>query len=331
MAENMRVSERVKALMESKGMKQPQLADALNVNQSLVSRWLSGDAEPSVEACMKLADLAVRGDPAEAVFFWNQTGIDSRFLVSLAEAMLRTGEPNAQRILPAAEAILRQRAGDPKALEEEGKIVLVPPYIEGEWKDQASLPPLPISADFVTNLSSVYYLIVEPCGYAPPGLGNWDRIVFDAFGASEPKLGMFLGEKVLVNLGAPLTQVIPPHEGGLATGLRLRMGRLITTMHGGTTKILFIDYGGGPIHIDTFSSLPGLPQPTQAAIRKGTRIWPLGDVVDRTQEEELKTRLLPAEFAVLGRVVGYYPSGKTGHYEMTPAQLRRSRGEGGRT
>lgn len=331
MVKGVKAGESIRRLRESLGMTQVAFGNHFSVTQSRISEWEGdGPTGPSVEAWMKMADLALRTDPAEALFFWEQTGIDSRFLISLADAMLRTGEPKAERILPAAESILRARLGDEEALKAQGRIVLVPPYVQDEWKDQASLPPLEVPAKFVSNVASTYYVIVEPMGARPTatGLDHWDEIAFDAFGASTRKLGLFLNRRVLINLGAPFTEVLPPHQGGLVTGLRLRMGYLTVHTHGGTTKLLFTSFGGKEIHIDTFSALPNLPGPVQEEIRKGTRYGPLGDVVDRSLEEELDTRLLPSGCDVLGRVVAYYPAPEIGGNDITDAQLRRYRREG---
>ncbi|MGI0080911.1 MAG: hypothetical protein ACRECH_14965, partial [Nitrososphaerales archaeon] len=69
----------------------------------------------------------------------------------------------------------------------------------------------------------------------------------------------------------------------------------------------------------------------QSEIRKGTRYNQLGEVVDRRASEELAVRTLPPGCDILGRFVAQISGGHTGSYEITEAQLRRHRREGGRT
>ena len=140
---------------------------------------------PSGEAWIKLAALAAKRDPSEALFFWAQLGIRPEALLSVADLLLK------------------DRVRDQKALMDEGKGVLIPPFTEGAWEIQASFPPELLDAKRVPNKSSTYYIVTPQ----PPGWGSGYgggfvpgmTIVFDTSGASEGSFLHFQGQEVLVN------------------------------------------------------------------------------------------------------------------------------------
>jgi transcriptional regulator with XRE-family HTH domain len=200
MGEQIQIGECIRQLRDSMGKTQADFGGEFNVNQSRISEWetASGRTEPSLEAWMKMAALALKHQPSLAPIFWNQTGIDSAFLFSLADALLKSGQPGAEPIFETVEAMLKERVGDQKALEQEGKVVMVPPYTEGPWKTLLGMPPMPMPADRIANVGSTFYMLATP-GPARTGFAPGDLIVFDTSGASTRRLGLFLGRSVLIH------------------------------------------------------------------------------------------------------------------------------------
>jgi transcriptional regulator with XRE-family HTH domain len=173
----------IRELRTSTGMTQEQFAEAVGVDQSQLSRWESGTANPSVEAWIKLGALAARVHPGEALLFWERTGIDLR------------------AILPFAEAIFRQQTPDRKGLVDDGTIVLVPRYSNNGESESA--PPLPLPGYMVPNITSTCYLVADSPGN---GFAAGDRLVFDAAGASTRRVALFDGKDLLVNFSGRAPQ-----------------------------------------------------------------------------------------------------------------------------
>jgi transcriptional regulator with XRE-family HTH domain len=170
-------SDQIRELRNSTGMTQDQFAEAVGADQGQVSRWESGVAMPSVEAWIKLGSLAARVHPGEALRFWDRTGIDLR------------------AILPFAESIFRKRVPDRKGLEDDGTVVLVPRYSNGE-SESHDAPPLPLPGYIVQTIASTYYLVADSAGN---GFAAGDRLVFDDTAARTRKFTLFDGKDVLVN------------------------------------------------------------------------------------------------------------------------------------
>jgi hypothetical protein len=118
------------------------------------------------------------------LFFWARLGIQPEALLSVADMLLK------------------DRVCDGKPLEDEGKIVLVPPFAEGPWKIQQSYPALKVDAKKVPNKASTYYLIAQPPSAWDPGKRGFapgETIVFDAQGAFAQDFNRFRGNEVIVN------------------------------------------------------------------------------------------------------------------------------------
>ena len=68
---------------EQLGLLQTQFAERLRVTQAAVSRWESGDSEPSPENYIRMANLA---DDTNCLWFWEQAGVDVYRIKRLAVA-----------------------------------------------------------------------------------------------------------------------------------------------------------------------------------------------------------------------------------------------------
>lgn len=51
-----KLAERLKELMQEKGVNQKQLSEKIGIKQGRISKWLSGENYPSLENLWKLAD-----------------------------------------------------------------------------------------------------------------------------------------------------------------------------------------------------------------------------------------------------------------------------------
>jgi transcriptional regulator with XRE-family HTH domain len=74
---------RIVALRKQLGLLQTQFAERLQVTQAAVSRWESGDSEPSPENYIRMANLA---DEMNCVWFWERAGVDVIRIQRLAAA-----------------------------------------------------------------------------------------------------------------------------------------------------------------------------------------------------------------------------------------------------
>lgn len=159
------VGERIENLRKAQGMTQAQFAEAVGVSQGRMSEWESGEATPSAEGYVKLAAQAGRSDPSEALFFWRQAGIGPEALTSVADFLLKGGEVQMNPILSTAEKILKDRMADQAALEQEGRVVLVPALPEGLCRIWQSGPPIPVAAKDVPNPASTYWVELPRAPY----------------------------------------------------------------------------------------------------------------------------------------------------------------------
>ena len=64
---------RIVALRKQLGLLQTQFAERLQVTQAAVSRWESGDSEPSAESYIHVANVA---DEINCLWFWERAGVD---------------------------------------------------------------------------------------------------------------------------------------------------------------------------------------------------------------------------------------------------------------
>lgn len=284
---------RIEGLRNSLGMTQTQFAEALGVSQSRISEWGAGTATPSAEAWIKLAALAAKGDPSEALFFWTQLGTQPEALLSVADMLLK------------------DRVRDSKPLEDEGKVVLIPPFTEGAWKSQQSRPPLRLDATGVSNKASTYYIVAQPPSVWDAGRRGFipgQTIFFDASGASTQRFQRFRGQEVLVNF----------EKGGIpAWSEGLFVGQADIDSQAGTTHLVLgrSDTPRGNWRPDeTFTLMSFQPaHHMPASIRERShphhpeshhQEW---NRAYRDAESELVSRLrFPEQCRVLGRVIARF-------------------------
>ena len=181
---NAEVAKRIKALRGEQT--QAEFAKLLGVTQPMVSSWEAGRDVPSSEMYLRLANAAGRARSSDNCgFFLEQAGVQM------------------DAILATAEEKLRERMGDQKQMEDEGKVVLVQAFAEGLPTSAQKLPQLSVEASQVAHKASTYYIKMDP----PPwpqdsqrrGFVPGETIVFDTFRAS-PDVENFNGEEVLVRL-----------------------------------------------------------------------------------------------------------------------------------
>ncbi len=298
--EGVDIPKHIRELMDRLSVNQTQLGAAVETAQSIVSRWLSDTdpARPSVEALIRLGALAATADPAEAAFFWEQTGIDASVLAPLAQAALKL------------------RMGDQKELQEQGKIVLVPPYGRGEWAHRASLDPIALSAGLVENPASTFYIVADP---NRDGFGHRDgeTIVFDVSGAPTRKVSPFVGRYVLMDFqGAGKRMLQSAEPWGLVTGK-------VRVFHN-SQRVRFVTLFRFGAHVGQNPYL-GLPEGTDirlGAFTPGAEVkfppehygrprWAnrpyTGVVLPGTFEEALAAFTLPEGFQIMGRLIAIFP------------------------
>jgi transcriptional regulator with XRE-family HTH domain len=108
-------AEKVKELRDSLRLTQTEFAERMGSAQTTVSAIENGLSLPSAEACIRLAGLA--SDPADALWFLDQAGIEVDLLISVAK---KVGDAHAVRkakmsrspmTLAEAARLVRHRAG----------------------------------------------------------------------------------------------------------------------------------------------------------------------------------------------------------------------------
>jgi transcriptional regulator with XRE-family HTH domain len=192
--------QRIRAIRGEK-MSQAEFGQLLDSSQGAVSAWERDDTERSPSAAIYFRLAALAQDPEDSIFFLKQAGLQPDSVISVA-ALLAKGGVKMDAILPAAEQLLKERMGEQKQLEDEGKVVLVPPFAEGVWATQQSLLRRTVDADKVTNKASTFYIVAP----LPPVHGSTghdvipgETIFFDSFEASTQRFFPFWHQVVLIN------------------------------------------------------------------------------------------------------------------------------------
>jgi hypothetical protein len=213
--------------------------------------------------------------------------------------------------------MLKERVGDQKALAEQGKVVLVPPYTAGEWKGQASLPALAVAGNLVSSVASTAYIVVTR-ELTPQGLVPGDRIIFDAAGAPTGKVGPFIGQSILLRCSRAirLTHDVAAPEG-------LFLGRMVVQREGTAVRWVAIvprhvagshlsaSLGTRSTVFGTFTPEESLPAHIRQEVRKGTVFPEFRKVVPGGELEALAAFELPESCEILGRFTAIF-SGETG-------------------
>lgn len=286
--------ERVSELRKARGETQAEFAKALAVTQPMVSAWEAGSDTPSQGAYLRLGNLASYPDN---IWFWEQAGIDGQVMLS------------------AAEKVLKERLADPKAMEDQGKAVFVPPFTQGEWARQGTLPPLLMPAEWVPNKGSTYYLIATSWG---GGLAPRDRIVFDTSEASRRRWDLFRGQDVLINFvrpgpGHPLRQRVPQSiywPTGLSIG---RLDSLPESAHEQATHVVFWrrDWPkSAGLSVGETRLIMSCEAPSELFHSRTSR--ERRDHLLSAHREEVSARPLPEGCDLLGRLVSLVPGGVQG-------------------
>lgn len=195
---------RIGKLRKFRHMTPSEFAEALDTSPGRISEWERGVRPPSPQSLIKLAALAAEADAETAVFFLERTGLGAEKLVGVVSALLQSGNADPGRpLLQVAEAILKEQGADPRALQDAGEAVLVPPYSEGEWKVQKSLRPLCVPAELVRRRASTFYLREGSDGRRQRGFCNQDIIVFDTWCARTRLFSGVLNKVVLIWFSGP--------------------------------------------------------------------------------------------------------------------------------
>jgi transcriptional regulator with XRE-family HTH domain len=217
MERNAEVARRIKAVRGEQT--QAEFAKRLEVTQPMVSSWEAGRDLPSSEMYFRLTNAAaLAGSSDDCVLFLEQAGLQPDAIISVADVLLKRGEVKMDAILATAENKLKDRMGDQKQMEDEGKVTLVPPFPEDVPVAQQPLRLIPVPAFLVTHKASTYYIEVKaPSIFGPAGHGiaPGDLIVFDASEALVKDPEGLIGEELLVRL----TDAVEGHRAGdLALG-----------------------------------------------------------------------------------------------------------------
>lgn len=84
-AENLKIAERLRALLKKLGMTQAEFASALQVGQGNVSKWLTAHNRPSPDVMARIASLA---PDVEKFFFLEKAGVPKEYFLGTIEAKL---------------------------------------------------------------------------------------------------------------------------------------------------------------------------------------------------------------------------------------------------
>jgi len=287
--------ERIRAIRGEKT--QAEFGELFQANQGTVSAWERDDEDRAPSSAVYFRLAAIADDPEDSIFFLQQAGLEPDAVISAADALLKKGDVKMDAILATAENKLKEMTGDQKELEDEGKVVLVPPFREAPVQGPPS-PPVPVPAWKVANKASTYYIEAQGSQFARVGTGvaPGDLIVFDA---SDTSVEANVGEEV----------VIRSPDGGLSIG---RLG-FIPLGSGERIMVLApadeLPNNWNSFHLD----LPNMP------IQRLT----LGREVDPAKLEGQRARQLGVGGEILGRFLARFSGSVSGFWK------RMARGRGG--
>ncbi|HXJ94872.1 MAG TPA: helix-turn-helix transcriptional regulator [Terriglobia bacterium] len=287
MAEKNELAERIRRLRADRT--QIEISEMAGLEQGQWSKFESGSANPSVEALIRIGALAAQQSVDDAEFFWEQTGIDPSLLFSLTNVFVRANQELASDLFSTLDALRKERLVDAKVKEDEGKVVLVPPFTKGEWKRQECLQPEPFPAAHLPNKMASFYLITTTWGH---GFAPRDRIFFDTYETSAPKWGEFLGEVVLAMLGPAI----------------LSIGRLDRLERHKATYLLYAHRdrqvsSWSPHEMKVVDSVP-----TSSTLQSMHSHGRSREAELSSHREEYIYRAIPSSFKIVGRFRGLIPA-----------------------
>ncbi len=127
---------RVKELLDMFG-RRVRLAAAVDQNESRISEWLSGKRAPTPGDWIRLGKLALEYGLAEPFFFWEQAGIDSQTVMSMAGKIVKGQYELVGNTVP-----VRRFRFTEQGREEAG-------------------PPIPLPAEFIPNPASTVCIVTD--------------------------------------------------------------------------------------------------------------------------------------------------------------------------
>ncbi|HXJ95418.1 MAG TPA: helix-turn-helix transcriptional regulator [Terriglobia bacterium] len=273
------LGDRVLRLRQARGETQAEFADVVGVTQPMVSAFEGERSEPSSAAYLRLGSLSWYPDNK---WFLEKAGISADVIAAVGEA------------------ILKDRTPDSKLMQGEGKIVLVPPFTQGEWERQMSLPPIPVSAEDVLNRASTFYVIATAWGN---GFAPRDKIIFDALGAMQ-RVAPFDGADVVTYTRQR------PHPGQRAWDSgeprgSISIGRIRVLRHAGATHVLFTnrDRSEDGLAVHTARVLASFVHPDTYAASHGTANLRHGNVHVDAEHSAAADDLILEEEEILGQFV----------------------------
>jgi DNA-binding XRE family transcriptional regulator len=172
MKKNPEVKKRIKKLMAELGMKsQAQFAEKLDLPQTTVSAWRTGDNTPSAKTCLDLGSMA--HDPEDLMFWWGLAGLTPGAVRSAAKKIV-----GGQIVQPV-----------------EGSMMRLSPLPGGPWEQTGEFE---YPAALLPNPDSTYFLRMPETGSEQFSFTVGDILVLDTRDAASLYVKPFFGHVVAV-------------------------------------------------------------------------------------------------------------------------------------
>jgi transcriptional regulator with XRE-family HTH domain len=283
-------------------LKQHEFAAKLLVSPSRVSEWESGKRPPTAEGFYRLGSIAPATE--DALWFWNQAGLDD------------------EKLLAAARKLSRDRTKNSAPLVEKGDVVLVPCLRQtavGRELENAG-DPLPMPVRRFANPFSTFYLTIDR-SFHTPNFRDGDTVFVDVSETDSRYLAPFLGEYVLAEFDPTPEDEMSPFRYGREG---LYIARLRLDVYTLEPKPCFVwsanlDFGDeGALHHPNLASfrdeasaeeLAQIPECDESAgvvderMVEHTRLW--SHAQSRSHQRALSTMQLRKGWRIIGRVVGW--------------------------
>ncbi len=282
------IGERLKELRSKLVSKQAELAELLEVDQSLVSAWEGGIDKPSPQMWLKLGNAAAEKElSAEARWCFGEAGIKPEALLFVAN----------------------QRRKEQTAPAEANEVAPISP--SQRVPEQAALPPLRLPSRWIPNVETTRYVLLTD-RYRNPLFRAGDTLVIDE---SETNWLKLLGACVALYLPLPKeTEPVSKAEKNIVAAAGLNAEKVEFTRQGGVSAAWLFR---GAI-VATEERGAGAPvyalKPYRSRISEvagwGVRFSDNGMVEDSTFETSLlgsEGEALEEKPIILGRVVAWIP------------------------